>query len=89
MTSIIIRPYQICYTVALYADMFLSVKEIIYSDYSSLDQGQWVTDFLIDIPMNLINENNVYQIIPCNYATTFLFIFKNCRTYSSEHNYQV
>lgn len=60
------------YTVAIYSAMPVSVKEIIISDYSSLNDHEWLTDFLIDISMNLINVNNEYQIIPCNYSTILL-----------------
>lgn len=61
------------YTVALYSSMTnVIVKEIIFSDYSSLNQKKWLTDFLIDIAMNLINVNDVYQIIPCNYTSILL-----------------
>ncbi|CAH1170962.1 unnamed protein product [Phaedon cochleariae] len=51
------------YVVATFKE-FDCFNQINISDFASLDNGKWLTNFVIDITLNLLNSDNKYQIIP-------------------------
>lgn len=40
------------------------VKELLANDFCTLNDNKWLSNFVVDLGMNLINENNIFQIIP-------------------------
>lgn len=57
------------YTVAVFSKIPTNIKEIVTSDYVTLDSHEWVSDFAIDILLNVIDEEHEYQIIPSCVST--------------------
>lgn len=62
------------YTIANYSYIDYFVKEITFDDFNSLSPKKWLTNFVVDICLHLINHNNGnnYQIIPTEIAANIL-----------------
>lgn len=57
------------YTVSIYENVSCEIKELLISDYLTLNETNWLSDFLIDIAFNVLNTTKKYEIIGSNYAT--------------------
>ncbi|CAG9822150.1 unnamed protein product [Phaedon cochleariae] len=52
------------YTMSVYKVVKLPIRELKASDCHSLDGNNWVTNFVLDIVLNLFDETSAFQIIP-------------------------
>lgn len=57
------------YTIAVFTKIPANIKEMIISDYITLNSRQWLSDFSLDILLNLIDDEQEYNIIPSCLST--------------------
>lgn len=57
------------YTVAKFQDLDCQVQELLLSNYLSLDGTNWLTSFVVDITLNLLNVQKTFQIVPTDVST--------------------
>ncbi|KAG5865666.1 hypothetical protein JTB14_001370 [Gonioctena quinquepunctata] len=63
------------YIIAHFEELSCTVNEVTSDDFQILSTNQWLTNFLIDIYLNLLNSaNQEYQVVPCILASR-LFLF--------------
>lgn len=68
------------YTIATFEQVNSPVKEIIFEDFATLDPGSYISGFVIDVALCILNTENLFTVLTTPYSHE---IFK---THSAQEN---
>lgn len=78
-------PNKKWYTIEVFTKIPTNIREIFISGYMTLDPSQWLSGFSLDILLNLIDEEQEYEIISSCLSTIIFWQ----TTYSNNFFYRI
>lgn len=58
--------------VGFYPNTVCNIKKITSEEYATLNGSQWLSNFIVDICLNIIDTINIFNIISCSLSTLVL-----------------